>query len=104
MIKPNEMPKPEALIEYPGGMVGAAMFHFTPGECSGDLYCAIAAEHGFQIEGVHMSEDHPLYPEYAEGSGEVVGKWEPNVPAGWQLGGKHDTDDGPYAYFLRPLD
>lgn len=102
-MKNDEMPKPDTLIEYPGGAVGAAMFHYTPAECSPDLYCEIAAEHGFQIEGVTMSDEHSLYPEYAAGSGEVVGKWQPNVPAGWQLGGKHDTEDGPYAYFLCPL-
>lgn len=102
-IHPDEMPAPDALINYHDGFVGAVMFHYAPDDCSDEVFRAIARTHGFEINGMHMRTDDPLYPEYESGSHLVVGKWEPDIPEGWQLGGKHDTEDGPYVIFLRPL-
>lgn len=102
-IHPDEMPAPDALINYSGGAVGPAMFHYAVSEASDEVYRGIAREHGFEIQGRHMPDTHPLYQEYADGSHLVIAKWEPDIPDGWQLGGKHDTEDGPYVYFLRKL-
>lgn len=100
-IHPDELPAPDALVNYAAGMVGPVMFHYANEDCD-DLE-GIANSNGFQIKGYHMPEDHPLMEEYEEGSGEVIAKWDPEVPEGWQFGGKNDTEDGPYAFFLRPI-
>lgn len=103
-IHPDEMPEPDALINYSGGEVGPAMFHYAPSEASALTLDDIAREHGFRLKGRHMADDHPLMDEYQEGSDKVVWKWQPDVPDGWQLGGKCDTEDGPYAFFLQRVE
>jgi hypothetical protein len=103
-IHPDEMPLPDALINYSGGNVGPAMFHYTPTDCSELALVDIAREHGFKIKGQHMPADHPLFEKYVNGSGSVVKHWQPDVPEGWQFGGKCDTEDGPYAFFLQKVD
>lgn len=104
MLKNEEMIAPDALICNGDGFIWPAMFHFLPAECDADVFRETAREQGFEIDGHHMSDDDPLYPEYEAGSGDVIGKWQPEVPAGWQLGGKHDAEDGPYVFFLRNLE
>lgn len=102
-IHPDEMPAPDALINYSGGAVAPAMFHYAPTEAPDSVFRDIAREHGFEIKTRHMSAEDPLYEEYAQGSDKVIWKWQPEIPDGWQLGGKHDTEDGPCAYFLRQI-
>jgi hypothetical protein len=102
-IHPDEMPAPDALINYSGGTVGPAMFHYAPTEEGKNVYAMIAKDHGFEISGDHMDDDHPLYQRYADGDDAALEAWEPDVPKGWQLGGKHDTEDGPYAFFLKKV-
>lgn len=101
-IHPDEMPAPDALINYSEGVVAAAMFHYAPSEKGREVYEDIAREHGFEITGAVMRETHPLYEKYAEGEN-VLPQWDPEVPHGWQFAGKHDTEDGPYAVFIRPI-
>lgn len=103
-IHPDEMPVPDALINYSGGHVGPVMFHYTPTNVSALALKDIATEHGFKMKGQHMADDHPLMDEYQKGSDKVVWKWQPDVPEGWQLGGKCDTEDGPYAFFLQRVE
>lgn len=104
MLRNEEMIAPDALICNGDGFVWPAMFHFLPEDATNGLAQTVARDHGFEISGHHMSDDDPLYPEYEAGSSEVVGKWQPEIPNGWQLGGKHDTEDGPYVFFLRKLE
>jgi hypothetical protein len=100
-IHPDEMPPPDALINYPDGSTGTAMFHYLAAE-DHEAFENVLREHGFDVKGYHMDDDHPLMAEYAEGSEKVIGKWDVKVPDGWALGGKHDTEDGPYVFFIRP--
>jgi hypothetical protein len=103
-IHPDEMPLPDALINYSGGDVGPAMFHYTPTDVSALALDEIAREHGFKMKGEHMPEYHPLMEKYMNGSSTVIQHWQPDVPDGWQLGGKCDTEDGPYAFFLQRIE
>lgn len=66
-IHPDEMPPPDALINYPDGSTGAAMFHYLAAE-DGNAFENVVREHGFDIKGHHMDDDHPLMAEYSEGS------------------------------------
>lgn len=52
-----------------------------------------------------LAEEHPAYHRYFElGHGDFSG-WEPEPPAGdgWRMVAAYDTDDGPAAMFVRPL-
>jgi hypothetical protein len=50
-------------------------------------------------------EDHPVYQSYFDGDPNVSG-WEPKAPEGgdWFLLGLWDTEDGPFAWYVRPKD
>lgn len=106
LIKPGLLPPPDTLIIYPDGFVGPLMFHYASEDQ--DL-SVIARDNGFQIQGYTFEEDegHPLqeiYNQVCEGKREIkdfYDAWQPEVPEGWQFGGKHDTEDGPYCYFIR---
>lgn len=101
-MKADEMPAPETLVDYGHGMCGAAMFHYG---AEGDSVVAIAGDNGFDVRLLRMhdelGEEHTLVQVYDEGDPEVIGRWQPIVPEGWQLGGKWDTDDGPVAVFIK---
>lgn len=63
---------------------------------------------GYETLRMDMEDDAPdeLMDEYADGSVEAIAEWEPSMPegAGWFLGAKCDTEDGPQALWLRPDD
>lgn len=107
-IDNEKMPSPDAVVRYHDGQSGPAMFHYSH-ECAD--FKAIATEHGFDISMVFMSDDlpdnHALSLAYFHDGAleEVLGRWRPKPPVGegWSLCGKHDTEDGPVALFLRKL-
>lgn len=101
MVKLQDAPGADLLIEYPDGSVMPLMFHFA---IEGHDLSVIAAEEGFETRWVGLDEqdDPDLYRDYFEGgAGDVVGRWAVVPPDGWQFGGKWDTEDGPIACFLR---
>lgn len=101
MLRPEELPAPETLIDYGDGGFGAAMFHYSATET--DDIIAIAHEHGFDIAFMSLEDDvgaESLLERNGEGEN-VLAEWNPEVPSGWLLGGKWDTEDGPVAVFLR---
>ena len=102
IIRNEDMPDPDTLVMYGCGMCGAAMFHYCCNEDDGTDPEDIARENGFDIQFHRLPDDHPLMPDYEEGASDVVERWEPDVPEGWTLGGKHDTEDGPTAFYIKP--
>lgn len=105
IISNDSMPAPDDLVLYSEGC-GVVMFHYlTEGVCNTRREMeTIAREHGFEIRETTMPNDHPLMKEYADGASGIPLRWEPEVPEGWKLGGKHDTEDGPFAYFIRKIE
>ncbi len=99
IIPADQMPHPACLVDYGDGGVMAAMFHYASEECDP---AEIAAYNGYDVSFGEMSEDDPLYPEYANG-GNVMDRWRPIPPDGWIFGGVVDSEDGPTAVFLKEL-
>jgi len=103
ILKPEDLPAPDTLITYADGSVGALMFHYlTEGMNAGH----VATQEGFECQYKTMydelREDDPIYRDYFDGDGNRWRKeWNPEPPAGWQLGAKYDTEDGPMAMFIR---
>ena len=97
---PDQMPEPDALINYPDGSTGPAMFHYLASE-DHEAYERVLQEHDFEVSGYHLSEDDPLFKIYDEDPKRLLMSWNPPVPVGWTMGGKHHTEDGPYVYFLK---
>lgn len=58
---------------------------------------------GFEPAYISMPVDHPASRDYLE-FGTCI-DWEPDAPEGdgWRLVAVYDTDDGPAAMFVRPL-
>ncbi len=107
-MKSTEMPAPDAVIEYPHGGIGLAMFHYGMPE---DTDCEqVARENGFESEFVYLENDSrpeavALLDEYEnDGDGqEIANRWKPVVPDGWTYAGANDTEDGVIAMFVRPV-
>ena len=98
-------PEADAIVCYHDHTFLPLMFHFA-GECCN--FRQIAEQNGFMLKVVAMADaldaENPLVIEYYEsGSVEVVGKWQPSKLTGWDLVGKDNTEDGPVAYYIRPL-
>lgn len=104
MMKPEDLPPPETLIEYHDGMCGALMFHYA---VEGNNFTHIAREQGFETRFVPLDRDEnaaDLHQEYLDGASDVCERWRPTVPDGWILGAKNDTEhDGPVACFIRKI-
>lgn len=103
MLKREDMPAPETLIDYGEGGVEAAMFFYAPDDA--DL-CEIADHNGFDVKIVELADDPgptaaDLLDEYSDGAPDVVQRWNPPMPDGWTLGAKFDGDDGPLALIIR---
>ncbi|KWT70717.1 hypothetical protein APY04_0778 [Hyphomicrobium sulfonivorans] len=103
MIKANEMPAPDTLVDYGVGGVMCAMLHYVETDTP---FVGIIREHGYEAKfetfGDAEPEDHPLFTEFENGEN-IVDRWRPEPPAGWQLGGVYDTEDGPCALFIRQI-
>lgn len=107
-IKASEMPSPDAMIEYPNGRIGTAMFHYgMPEDTDARL---VAAENGFASMFVTMEDeaDRPeveaLWLEYSKGGDgeDIANRWQPEIPEGWKVAEKYDTEDGPVALLIMP--
>lgn len=103
-LKPNDLPAPDAMIDYGKGQVGAAMFYYA---AEGQSYTDIARDAGFEAQYFSLDDDaspqaETLGDEYAGDDPTVLARWTPAIPDGWQLAAKHDTEDGPMAMFIRP--
>lgn len=48
-------------------------------------------------------EDHAILYVYDQGHVNTFYElWKPEAPDGYELGGKYETEDGPYAFFVKP--
>lgn len=107
-IAPEAMPAPNTIIVYSGGHFAPAMVHWATENC--DLG-HIAREAGFECRWLRLDEDlpedDPIYvdwSEYGASADDILPRWQPTEQGdGWVLSGKWDTEDGPTALFLRPL-
>lgn len=100
MLKPEDLPPPEALIDLGQHGCLALMFHYADENAKASN---IAHENGFDIAYMDLENDataEALLDRYADGEN-VLSEWHPPTPAGWFLGGKIDGEDGPFAIFLR---
>lgn len=62
---------------------------------------------GFAIAFVSASDDAPgIHGAYEDGDEYALARWDPTPPTaeGWRLVGLGDTESGPVATFVRPLD
>ncbi|AVT76621.1 hypothetical protein RPPS3_25580 [Rhodopseudomonas palustris] len=106
-IDSEAMPAPDKIVKYKGGIFCPAMFHFAP---EGSDYKEIARECGFDIATSYMEreldDDHPLMVRYFENgeSETVLEEWVPEVREGWKLAGLYDTEDGPCALWIKPIE
>lgn len=101
MLKLEDLPPADALIDYGEHGCGAVMFHFAP---KGFSIRQIAHEHGFVVCLLEMAGDESaaaLFERHQNGD-VVLPEWNPLAPEGWTLGGKFCSDEGPFAIFLRP--
>lgn len=101
MMKPEELPPPETLIEYEDGSCAALMFHYAS---EGDNVRAIAFDHDFEVRLLAMEDDpaaEDLQEQYEAGAHDICKRWTPPVPDGWLLGAKTDSENGPTAWFIR---
>lgn len=97
------IPPPDAIVRYPDGSFGPIMFHYASEGCTAK---DIARENGFDCRCLEMqddlADDDPLYIDYFEkGASDVVRRWKPPEIEGWRLVGKHDSEDGPVAFYIR---
>lgn len=101
MFEPERLPQPD----------GQGFFSHPDipdtGETAGPLIGALR-EAGFETEFVAMFGDAPeaLCDAYSESTDLTApSRWTPTPPQGWHwhLVAKYDTEDGPYAMFVRPI-
>lgn len=94
---------PDTLIEHPDGSLIALMFNYA---VEGQDLRAIAHDAGYAFRydemGDIFDEENALYKEYfVDGSADVIRKWHPQIPDGWLLGGKWDSENGPVVVYIR---
>lgn len=106
MIKPSEMPAADTIIDYGELGIGPAMWHWA---IEGDDLKRIAREWGFEARFFSMESDlagepdSQLMKDYEAGDHTLPARWRPAPVEGWTLAAVHDTEDGPVAWFIRPL-
>ena len=69
----------------------------------------VARENGFDSKFLNMQDDDhtepamELHAKYAAGADGMVicAEWQPEIPEGWRLADKYDTEEGPVAMFIR---
>jgi hypothetical protein len=80
----------------------------SPGE-EGYISDRLLNAFGFESEMVLMEDDldreDPFSVAYFEGGEADITDWNPSAPQGdgWKLVGKWDSEDGPVALFVRPI-
>jgi hypothetical protein len=100
MFKLEKLPAPDEM----------GFFHHPdiPGEDESDDVKALCREMGFDAKGVDMESDAPdLSDRYGDdGDVSAVFDWNPTPPKGdgWMLVAKFDTEDGPHAMFVKPIE
>lgn len=100
MLKNEDMPAPETMVQYSDGEVGAAMFHYA---AEGQRFDKIASEQGFESRFLLLQDcDEPeLISAHENGASAICEIWHPEPPEGWQLAAKYDTEEGPVVMFIR---
>lgn len=103
MLKPEDLPAPETLVQYPDGSTLPVMFHYLDSDADLD---AIAAENGFDFAILELEYDdsevaEDLLERYGDGDNTVISEWNPEAPKGWFVAGKVHSDEGLVAFFLR---
>lgn len=100
-LRSEGLPPPESLVQYEDGSVCALMFHYlTEGMSTLDVARDQGFECCFRTMEHDLGDEHPLVIDYENG-GVAWSQWNPTPPVGWSLGAKMDTEDGPYAMFIR---
>jgi hypothetical protein len=104
IIDESDLPAPDTLVRDKHGNISALMFYFAAEE---QKYEDIAHANGFETCHLFMTDDpsidknHVLIKRLKDGEDDVEKDWNPAIPAGWMLGAKLDTEDGPAAVFIR---
>lgn len=99
MFEPEKLPAPDEMGFF---------FHpDIPGEDENDDVRGLCKELGFDTAFVAMDGDAPqdLVDAYFENEETTATtRWTPTMPGGdgWMLAAKYDTEEGPYAMFVRP--
>ena len=98
MFEPEKLPAPD---EY------GLFFHpDIPGKDEGDDIRALCRDLGFDVGVLSMEYDAPALVDECMESEDMAAatRWKPTPPDGdgWMLVAKYDTEDGPYAMFVRP--
>lgn len=106
MLKPSDMPVADTIIDYGELGIGPAMWHWA---IEGDDLERIAREWGFEARFISMESDladkpdSQLMKDYEAGDHTLGARWRPEPVDGWTLAAVHDTEDGPVAWFIRPI-
>lgn len=101
---PEDMPAPDALVQYADGIIMPAMFHYVEDEV--DL-TPTAKANGFDMKIIAMEDNAPdLFEEYSERGLTLADfkDWRPAAPEGYAFGGCWDTENGPVCCFLKRLE
>ena len=81
---------------------------FIEGEDEGVMDANLFTREGLETDFVEFESDAPeaLRDRWYDDEGGECTEWVPTTPQGdgWLLAGIWDTEDGPIAYFVRPLD
>lgn len=111
MLKPDQLPAPTTLIEYPEGSFGPLMFHYAT---EGENLKALADEQGFELEALLLDDDvreetielrrrfDANFDDQTAHVETLVADWTPPARDGLTLVAKWDTEDGPIALYVRP--
>lgn len=107
LLQRDHFPAPNRMISTPdGGCVMEMIRHLDEGADGYDLRM-VAVAHGFEAASSYfrdINDNEDLSDRYEDGDETVVGDWHPLAPAdGYILAAKFDTEDGPVAWFIRPL-
>jgi hypothetical protein len=103
ILKPEDMPAPDALIQHPDGSIQPAMFYYA-GESTDCV--DIAREYGFDCAFISLEQNDPeLAEEYGDRQLTLtdIPNWRPIAPEGFTFAGCWDTEDGPICFYLKPL-
>jgi len=99
IFDPIKLPLPDAMGFF---------FHpDIPGDDESDDVRALCKSIGFDVAVVDMEGDNELLSDAWHEDEDLTApaRWTPTPPngEGWSLVAKYDTEDGPYAMFVRPL-
>lgn len=102
---PDMYPAPCRMHMQPNGGCGMEMFLHLDDSSDGLDMRMIAIAHGFELQFVDFetTADEALQARYEDGE-PILHDWHPTAMGDdWELALKQDSDDGPFAWFARPV-